>query len=76
MFELVDRDTRRLPFLIKRACEMSESGWIEGSVRLQKLVFLCLEEGGVPFRYSFDTSYFGPYSEELAKHVRMLEEGV
>jgi uncharacterized protein YwgA len=48
------------------------AGKISGKVRFQKLVFLCIQEGGVPTEYGFKLHKFGPFSEDLSKDLQGL----
>jgi uncharacterized protein YwgA len=50
----------------------SVGGAIEGRKRLQKLVFILKEERGIPFSFSFQPYFYGPYSEDLTDLIETL----
>jgi len=66
-------DILYLLFLIREGSRHSAVEAIEGSVKLQKLVFLAREEG-VPLGYRFDSQFRGPFSRELARDLGLLED--
>jgi len=67
------RDVLYLLFLIREGSRHSAAKAIEGSVKLQKLVFLAREEG-VPLGYRFDSQFRGPFSRELARDLGLLRD--
>lgn len=52
-------------------------GFFPHRIRLQKMVLLAQREFGVPFSYSYESYYYGPYSRELQSGVsNLIGEGL
>jgi len=60
-------DRWRIPLTI-----LFYAGKVNGKVRFQKLVFLCLKEENVKSDYTFDLYKYGPFSLDLASDFQSL----
>jgi len=50
------------------------SGVLRGKTRLHKILFLLKHEKGVGFECSFEKRLYGPYSEDIEKLLKILED--